>query len=1211
MVDHRIRRGTSELSFPGGQPSPSPIQRTPAPILTTPSPQLDLPAYTTRRDNTQVASTQGNAQLNLDFFPISNTAYGSMEAHFQLEDRDGLDEKSKADLHGQLDLNLEISRQFLSDSLKEANREVPDLDFTLRTTRSGYRIDVDYPTRLGDIGLGSIYLRPDGDSIKLEAGGFAGGAAKVINFLSLGYARKAVQSLVDSLSDNMGFKATANSATDYTLRPDLKNSPLFERIPLAGGESLKLEQVRTGNSGLVDISVDSAGNLRMNMQNLQVVASSGTGSRRAVADAEGPDSMDVKVQAELQRDWTLNVETLMDLDLNVQSDEREALQARLKNIVGQDLPLSGQLKLEDLAVNARLKRQGQNFQLQEMNATGGTLSAESLNVDMQGTEVNLRDVEGDLQMQQRNGETRLQTQDVELKGQITSPQGSLNIDELNFSGSMVHNAARPNQLRFELNRNQPLEFNGRVQQGRQEIGIRDLSLQNAVFETDLQQGTLSMSGENGSTPEARVKRLALPGVTLNEIRLKGELEAHLQNGHIQVDAEAFGTAARMGDVTLNWLQASGNIEIDANGGLELSNGRFSAVAEAPGVKIEKLSGRGELRMQPNGNVYLDEVRNLELETSLGLDVKGDFRGQIEGNDYHFETLGDRSAEVSFVDESQGIELRDMQVKGLMDFNAQTEEVSLASKPGAWMEMSSGQIQGLELKDIRLQGAFRLNAREMTFMPGEDGTLRGSGQLDTLRLEDIEAQGPIHYDMHKQIASWSDPATLSLPQHNIHNIQTEGPISIETRPSGEMVFRSDGGQFSAQLGDVNIQDLELRGEVVFDPSTQRIEFHGPEGEPLSVNGTFNGYPLNLAASGQLDIEQSAESVRIVGEDIRVDGLIDGFTLSSPEGMRGAIAVKPDFSSFDLEDLHFAFAVDDIAVDSAGSVRSTPEGLVVSLDGTFDSSRDDVRALLSKLSGRSDLGDAGQATARQVTQLLDQAFSDYDSAAVNFENLELTLDNSMRLKDFSLQSTAVIEGAETELEMFGRGKDLPLGRVEWQADVSGSASDVSIPSGEIRMNLNEEMRDAIADQVHNQLKDSGFKDIELEVLPNGNVHIENVSTKRGPINIKAELAISTRIVDNQLEVSLDKVRLKNFLFDAIGRIAGSREMVSDEVDRSLEQQNIKFQRRNRRGHESEDSGHIFRIDLQSMLNQMSPGITLESASLSEQGDIRVTYGYNADD
>ncbi len=344
-------------------PNPSPLAASKRANVLAPTTQAAdfTPPLVAVTDNTRV--TPAGAALSQVQFAGSPTAYGSLDAHFQLQDLDGVDQKSKADLKGTLDLDLALSLPFLKESLKQANQQVPDLKLELKTTANGYRIDVTYPNRLVDISLGSVRLTPQGDALTVDLGGLGGAVVAGANLLTLGNLKTAMGTVVNSLSKDMGFAATLNSSTSYTLRPDLKNSPLFQEIPLAGGETLTLESIQTPQGSLVNLGVDAQGNLNMAMKGLNVVASSDANGLQAVADKEGVDRLDLQLNAELKKDLGLHVESLLQLDSKYSAWRARGASSAFKKRHGSGFTVEWAASVEKRACfcGYRCQRQGFSF----------------------------------------------------------------------------------------------------------------------------------------------------------------------------------------------------------------------------------------------------------------------------------------------------------------------------------------------------------------------------------------------------------------------------------------------------------------------------------------------------------------------------------------------------------------------------------------------------------------------------------------------------------------------------------------------------------------------------------------------------------------------------------------------------------------------------------------------------------------------------------
>ncbi|MGV3526389.1 MAG: hypothetical protein ACO1RX_19370 [Candidatus Sericytochromatia bacterium] len=1239
------------------------------------------------QDNVRV-SPSGSAALNMPMLDISTRPEGwaQMSASFSVQDVDGLDQKSKGDLRGQLDVDLQLSRELLENSISEANKQSGSIKFELeydaRTQR--YSIPITYDGMV-DINLGTVSIQPQaGGKLKVEISGLTGGAARLVNAASFGTAKGLADKLIQDLSRDMGFKVKTNSVTSFTLEPDLANSPLFREIPLMGGERIKLESVTPGNGSLMDIKADNQGNLRLQMQDLSVVASSAASGPAAVADREGADRLSLQAEATLNPDMSADVQTELDVELNVQQSEKAGLQSRLRGLTGQDIPLSGRASISDLRVNAHVLPNGQ---VTQVNTESGTVRAENLDLTLPGnTQVQLRQVEGQVGVERAQTVTRVTANNVKMSGAIASPQGNLTLGQLNFSGALVQDSRTPNTIRIEQNPGSPLTLTGSASQGSQRVDVRNLSLSNAQLEANLTSGSLSLQAHNGKTPDLSVAQLSLPGTTVRNLRVQGGLTANPQSGNLDINARSFSLRATSGDLNLTQLSGSGKAQLNAQG-LSLTDASFDVRGTAGEVGITRLKGRGSLQVGSNGNVDITSVRGLDLRTNNGLSLKGDFSGSLHGQQLDLRTRGSTTATMDFTapDGSMrleglsvkgaqingnlasgsiqlapapgqqldaraqalifpGAELRNVSLQGTLSttpltgevtidaqrfaldakfgevtlddlegqghvkVNAQRQTVHFAGLPGQDLQMKQGNLAGVSVKDVRMNGTLDFNPNALVASPLEGQPLRLAGQLDQVKIGSLESDGPVSYDLRRQEIRWEQPTRASLPDHGITDIRTEGPMSVQTRANGEIVFSSDDGTLNARLGALHLENLKTNGKVIYQPSSGEIRFEGLDGQQLQVEGNFNGHPLNLQSSGRIQIDNSAEGYRISGEGIQLKGLVDGFVLESPEGMNGVVSMKRDFSGFELQDLNFGFRVDDIAVtEGQGQVRSTPEGLEVTLNGSLGTNKEQLQSLFGKLAARPEYGAQFTQGMNQVQQALDQGFADFKNASLNFENLKLELNPDMSLRRFSVDNNSRIHNARMDMEINGRKRELPMGDVTWTAQVEGTPGQVNIPEGHVSFSLTPELRRTLADEVEKQLEDSGLKKVELEIEPNGKVKILNATVNGQPINVSASLELSTRIVDNRLEVSLDKLKLKNFLLDLVGKVINAPDKVADQVDAMMTQQGIAYERRNRRGTPDPEGGRVFSLDLQALLRRIDPGITLTNASLDEQGRINADYQY----
>lgn len=1401
--------GDLKINGPSVPPTRADAPRPPA-RKTGPLPALPFEPVPVPVDNLRVVPG-GSSMQSLDWLDaqaLKPDPYATFTAHFRIQDIDGLDQNSKGDMRGQLDADVSLKRGLFDRSIQMANAQSPSFKFGVSFENGVYRIPITYPNRIKDVTVGSIYLKPEGGKLKVEIGGLAGGLASGLNFVSFGNVKPIIDNLIHSMSQDLGFKVTSSSVTDYTLEPDLQNSPLFREQTLAGGEKIKLESVSSGQGSLVNLSTDSAGNLNMSVKNLDVVASSAPGGAPAVADAEGPDQMRVDAKGQLNRDFSTDITTDFSLSLDVKDTEKAGLQARIKALTGQDLPASGKVSIENLRVQTHVNPTLVNG-LPDVKVTsqGGQISADKLDLQFGPYAANLASVEGGLNVTHQGNITRVEAADASLKGKIGGPMGQLQLQEASLSGVLQYDQSRPNDFRFALSPDATFKASGSFVQGNQSIGIQSLNLRNAELQAKFGEGQLQLLGANGKDPEATIQKLTLPDTDLRNIQLTGTLNASLGTSAIDLDAKSFSLGGKVGDIRVDSLSGSGRMHFDPQNGIQLENASFNARGKAGtlgfpklsgngsltvspsgqvtlsavtglnmvtdlglslrgsfkgqlvgqsvnletlgtttakfdfkakpgtpesqvevhglglkgahmdadlsagrlglssakgqqlnataqslilpgielktlsmkggqlsadvnggkislqslpkqpltataaqinlpdvklsditvkgnlvadthtgtveldadsfdlkakliGVDLEKLKGSGKVHIEANGRIRFDEIHNLDLETSIGLDLKGDFKGEINNLQISADTLGSKPAQLAYKAPDGSMELKGLQMQGHLDTDFSKNQFSFGCGPSGSLKLASGSFGGLNVKDVAVSGGtLSYRPGEFAIAPAAAGApFKASGEVSGVKIGSLESTGPVVYDFDQGEVRLEQPAKIALPAHGVQELRTNGPVSLQALPSGEIVFSSHGSTIDAAIGGLKLENLKTDGQVIYNPANGTLRFAGFDGKPLSVDGTFNGKPLKLASSGQIQIQDTGSAFKISGTQIKMAGLVDGFTLDSPEGSQGTVSVRHDFSGFQLEDLNFGFSIDNVSVNKGGgSVKTTPDGLEISLKGAIGAERDELAALLGKLSNQADFGANFQGAMGQVNTALKRSIADFQNAQLNFENLTIRIAPNGSLQSFNVDNNTHLKDAKLEADLFGKKKVLPMGDVAWTAKVEGDANNLRIPSGHIGFALTPELRAAMADEIKTQLEDAGLKKVKLQIEPDGHVKIQNATVNGRVIDLSARMELSTRIVNNQLEVSLDKMHLRNFLLDIVGQIAGAPDKVADQVDTMLQQQHLKYQRRNAKGAPDPQSGRVFALDLQALIKQINPGVTLKNASLDAKGNVQMDYAF----
>ncbi|PKL75658.1 MAG: hypothetical protein CVV27_14260, partial [Candidatus Melainabacteria bacterium HGW-Melainabacteria-1] len=167
----------TDVKLNGSNPSLQP-QRPERRITAQASPQLSVQPGVPQLASVPVdqlqASPAGSSMQAfewLDQQALPPNPFATFSAHFRVSDLDGLDQRSQSDLQGQLDADITLGRELFDYSVAQANQQNDDFHFGISFENGQYRIPVAYKAPLiGNIGLGSIYIKPEGGQLKVSIG---------------------------------------------------------------------------------------------------------------------------------------------------------------------------------------------------------------------------------------------------------------------------------------------------------------------------------------------------------------------------------------------------------------------------------------------------------------------------------------------------------------------------------------------------------------------------------------------------------------------------------------------------------------------------------------------------------------------------------------------------------------------------------------------------------------------------------------------------------------------------------------------------------------------------------------------------------------------------------------------------------------------------------------------------------------------------------
>lgn len=1239
-----------------------------------------------------LSSDAGNLRVLINRGPFLSgldQSFARVNMKLDVQDVNGFESLGKNDLKGTLNGNLVLDQAMLEYFLALGGEEAKPLNFALyhNPLSNSYQIYVACDTLVGNISLGAIELTPSGTTLKAEASGLGAGIAQLADAggALFGYdVHGMVKQQLYDLGEKMGFKVTSDSITSYTFSPDLQNGPLLQEIPL-GDQKLKLEKIDLGANS--QLNIDDNGNLVIKLDQAQVTGSSNSSSKQPLkADAEGADQLSVDVKGTFHNDLTASVSTRADLKVNITPAEKSEAQARLQALTGQSIPISGKVSVENATMQATISSKGE---MKTLTSDSGQIKIENLNVDVAGNSLQINSTQGVLQAQQKDKVITLQAKNVALTGKVSSPQGSLTIQDLALDGKLTYDQTKPQQIGFDVSQGQEIRFSGALKGNGQTAVVKGLNVQNAKFMADTQAQTLTVNPAQGKEAAISLQQITMPNVNLRNISVNGTLKADLSKSQIDLDATKISFSGQLGDANLDGLKGSGHLSYSPSGGvvltqaikqkekatlqrlqlpdadlkqmvlqgdlksnpvtqaleinakyvsfkgkvgeiefdqltgsgkmnfepatgLKFTQANVNASGRVAGIEVTQLKGKGTISITPQGQIAFSDTKDLELKLAMGLEVKGNLQLSQQNGIYQVNTTSTQPVTVLYQPKDHPEINVAAKFQGSLTYNERNQEATFSSHPGQALTIEQGTLGQVQLQNATLSGQLQLKPDgSLVASPLANQDLVASGTLGGVLVQDLHASGPITFDAKSQAMTWNSKVSASLPDQGIQHLSTEGPGSMQQLPSGELLFTSNGGTINATIGQMKLENIKTNGQVLFNPATGELRFKGLNTAEFTVNGSINGRPINASSAGELTLRDTGSQLDIAGSHLKLQGVLDGFVLESTGDTSGHILVNKDFSGFDVKELNFGFKVDDVAVSSSGGLfKATPTGYEVNLSGNVQLDKERLSQLLQKISSKTEADMQVKAGIDQVLGTLNQYFSQFGQADIKYDNLTLNFDPNFQLQNYSVKTDGTVKDAK--LSTANRSKvthqvDMPMGEVHWKTTVAGQGKDLNITDGQFEFTLNEDLRKTAADIFKKEMEAYGFKKVDIEVAPNGNVHVKNLTIKKG-VNINAEMKMGIHLEGQQLQLSLDKVRMKNLILEIANKLVDGKDKTADMIAQNLEQQKIEFNRSNRKGQADSEKGEVFTVNMQTFISKyLDAGFVLTGASLSETGQVKIGYSY----
>ncbi|GIW22455.1 MAG: hypothetical protein KatS3mg068_1462 [Candidatus Sericytochromatia bacterium] len=292
----------------------------------------------------------------------------SFKLNTKLEDLDGIETKSKNDIVGNINGNIKIDRKFLEHLFAQAEKDMGiGISFKYNEASNKYTITLSKGVRLGDI---ELKMNGSGIDLSVDAGLAVDLATGLINYNPINMimgneinAEAIVKNLIQNyLVKEIGLKATSKSSNSLRLEADFTNGSLIKTIPV-GDMNIKLEQINA-NKDKTSFSIDTNGNLVINLD-AEIIGSSDTrASKASQRDAEGTDKLKTNIKGKVINDFSLELESDSELELKVTSDEKSELSKRIKSITSRNIGLEGEVEVKDVKTKLKVDSDG-NIKLGE------------------------------------------------------------------------------------------------------------------------------------------------------------------------------------------------------------------------------------------------------------------------------------------------------------------------------------------------------------------------------------------------------------------------------------------------------------------------------------------------------------------------------------------------------------------------------------------------------------------------------------------------------------------------------------------------------------------------------------------------------------------------------------------------------------------------------------------------------------------------------
>ncbi|GIW22453.1 MAG: hypothetical protein KatS3mg068_1460 [Candidatus Sericytochromatia bacterium] len=651
--------------------------------------------------------------------------------------------------------------------------------------------------------------------------------------------------------------------------------------------------------------------------------------------------------------------------------------------------------------------------------------------------------------------------------------------------------------------------------------------------------------------------------------------------------------AKIGNVDLKDTKINGSIEIDPKSGQLLLGGSmkiFQQIGSLQGKNFDfKTNGKFSFTPNKNGSITLSsegfkfdgniEGLNLKskdgLKGTLNIDSKGNI-SSIKDFEFNFEIEGlkfeNKGGMEQSLEEGYNIKLDGNIASDPSKINELLEKLSKSSLVPESYKESIKQVNE-KLRNIDLQ---------------------------TINYKDLNVKLDKNYNF-ESLEFTVNNTNINLPDKNI-SFRTEGDLKFGFDKNNNFLLESREARINANIESIELDDLTINGKLVYDSSKKVLSMEGLEGKELEIKGRFNNHhQIDLKSNGKVNISKNDKGLEFSGEDININGNLDGFNVRTLKGATGKILFN-DNGKIDLSELKFSIKVDDIEIDNTdGSIKANSEnGYNIKFSGNISSTQENLMKFLEKLSKNDTISEYTRKTIKETVDNVKNYMVYGNIKKAEYKDFTIKLDENLEYKGFNTSIDASMENTTIKTGIRGTNDIINLGTVNIKANISSNKSSFNIKDGNISFELTPQVRESMKNAFASVLRTFGLKDIDLEVLPNGTMNLKKAIYDDLPI-IDVEVGTKVSIEGKKAVITLEKAELQGLL----GKIA--QGIINSSVSGGVKKMGIEkiLERINDMKVNYKGEDNKFYIDLSDVLYQhVSEDIQLKDIKV-ENGKFIMSY------